>query len=44
MKNVIETFETSIKAIIDGVLPPSLQAIIKLADAKIFDKMWDGFV
>lgn len=44
MKNVIETFETSIKAIIDGVLPPSLQAIIKLADAKIFDRMWDGFV
>jgi hypothetical protein len=44
MKNVVETFESSIKAIIDGVLPPSLKSIIKLADAKIFDKMWDGFV
>ena len=44
MKNVVERFESSIKAIIDGVLPPSLKAIIKLADAKIFDKMWDGFV
>lgn len=43
MLKTVEKFEFSIKALIDGVLPPSIMSIIELADSKIFNKMWDGF-